>query len=305
MNSDVKSEQGAKVEQVTKLNKVAALQMTSSSHDSGDTDRISKSLDANLAQAHQLIEQAVNQGAKLLVLPEYFAYHGCGDPAVIAQQEKTPNGPARTFLADQARQHKVWIVGGTIPVAVPGDERASASCFVVNDEGREVACYQKMHLFDVQVDDAHGSYRESDDYCHGNQPVVIDTPVGKLGLSVCYDLRFPELYRHLADQGAEVIVVPSAFTAKTGEAHWQLLLKARAVENLSYVIGANMGDRFHPKRPTWGGSAIIDPWGNIQGELDDGPGVIVADIDLNYLKKLRQKMPVYEHRRFRVVKPSD
>ena len=275
------------------LPKVAALQMMSSG-----------SLEANLVQASTLIQKAVSQGAQLLVLPEYFAYHGCGGVSDIALQEKDSSGPARTFLADQARQHKVWIVGGTIPVAVSGDKRASASCFVVNDEGLEVACYQKMHLFDVQVDDAQGSYRESDDYCHGNQPVVIDTPVGKLGLSVCYDLRFPELYRYLADQGAELIVVPSAFTAKTGEAHWQLLLKARAVENLSYVIGANMGDRFHTKRPTWGGSAIIDPWGNTLNELDDGPGVIVSDIDLDYLRKLRQKMPVYEHRRFSVVKPS-
>jgi len=262
------------------------------------------SLAANLTQASELIEQAVNQGAQLLVLPEYFAYQGCGDVSVIAQQERCATGPARQFLAEQALRHKIWIVGGTIPVATPHDKRAAASCFVVNDEGREVACYQKIHLFDVQVDDARGSYRESEDYCHGNEPVVVETPFGKLGLTVCYDLRFPELYRYLGDQGAEIIVVPSAFTAKTGEAHWQLLLRARAVENLCYVVGANMGDRFHPKRPTWGGSSIIDPWGNIQAELNDGPGVIVADIDLNYLKKLRQNMPVYEHRRFSVVKPT-
>ena len=278
------------------LSRLAALQMASGAS--------SNSLEANLTQARALIEQAVDQGAQLLVLPEYFAYQGCGDVSVIAQRERCTTGPARQFLAEQAIRHKIWIVGGTIPVATSHDERAAASCFVVNDEGREVACYQKVHLFDVQVDDARGSYRESEDYCHGDKPVVVETPFGKLGLTVCYDLRFPELYRYLGDQGAELIVVPSAFTAKTGEAHWQLLLRARAVENLCYVVGANMGDRFHPKRPTWGGSAIIDPWGNIQGELDDGPGVIVADIDLNYLKKLRQKMPVYEHRRFSVVKPS-
>ncbi len=278
------------------LSRLAALQMAS--------DASSNSLEANLTQARALIEQAVNQGAQLLVLPEYFAYQGCGDVSVIAQQERCATGPARQFLAEQALRHKIWIVGGTIPVATPHDERAAACCFVVNDEGREVACYQKIHLFDVQVDDARGSYRESEDYCHGGKPVVVDTPFGKLGLTVCYDLRFPELYRYLGDQGAELIVVPSAFTTKTGEAHWQLLLRARAVENLCYVVGANMGDRFHPKRPTWGGSAIIDPWGNIQAELNDGSGVIVADIDLNYLKKLRQKMPVYEHRRFSVVKPS-
>lgn len=275
-------------------NTVAAIQMTSGGN-----------LEANLAQAEALIQQAVAQGAKLLVLPEYFAYHGCRDIPAIARQEQTPDGPARQFLAEQARRHQVWLVGGTIPVAATADKRATASCFVVNDQGQEVACYRKMHLFDVEVGDAKGSYRESDDYCHGDQPVVVDTPFGRLGLSVCYDLRFPELYRYLADQGAEIIVVPSAFTAKTGEAHWQLLLQARAVENLSYVIGANMGDRFHPKRPTWGGSTIIDPWGQIQAQLDDGPGVITAEVDLDYLKKLRQKMPVYEHRRFTVVKASN
>ena len=282
---------------VVSLPKVAALQMTSGAN-SG------YSFEANLAQAEQLIELAVNQGAQLLVLPEYFAYHGCGDVSAIAQREHSSAGPARHFLAEQALRHKVWIVGGTIPVAASHDERAMASCFVVNDKGKEVACYQKIHLFDVQVDDAKGSYRESDDYCHGNQAVVVETPFGKLGLTVCYDLRFPELYRALIDQGAEIIVVPAAFTAKTGEAHWQLLLRARAVENLCYVIGANMGDRFHPKRPTWGGSSIVDPWGHIQAELKDGPGVITADIDLTYLKKLRQKMPVDEHRRFSVVKSS-
>ncbi|MDX2463583.1 MAG: carbon-nitrogen hydrolase family protein [Porticoccus sp.] len=291
------------------LSTVAALQMTG-----GDSNGNS-SLEANLVQAAALIDQAVKQGAELLVLPEYFAYHGCGNVSFIAQQEQSLNGPARQFLAEQARHHNVWIVGGTIPVKpsfstsstpnLPNDNRATASCFVVNDQGIEVACYQKMHLFDVQVDDAKGSYHESEDYCHGDQPVVVNTPFGKLGLTVCYDLRFPELYRYLAEQGAEIIVVPSAFTAKTGEAHWQLLLRARAVENLSYIVGANMGDRHHPKRPTWGGSAIVDPWGNVLAELGDGPGVITADVDLDYLKKLRQKMPVDEHRRFRVVKPTN
>jgi nitrilase len=293
------------------LPKVAALQMSRGARNGNSQ------LESNLAHAAELIDQAVKQGAKLLVLPEYFAYHGCGNVSDIARQEQSINGSARQFLAEQARHHKVWIVGGTIPVKPsllpsatsgrtanqPNDGRAMASCFVVSDQGEEVACYQKMHLFDVQVDDAKGSYCESDDYCHGDQPVLVDTPFGKLGLTVCYDLRFPELYRYLSEQGAELIVVPSAFTAKTGEAHWQLLLRARAVENLCYVVGANMGDRTHPKRPTWGGSAIVDPWGNVMAELGDGPGVVTADIDLIYLKKLRQNMPVDEHRRFSVVKP--
>ena len=282
------------VNNVSAVHKIAAIQMTSGGE-----------LKANLAQAEQLITQAVEQGAKLLVLPEYFAYHGCRDLPSIAQQEQFSTGPARQFLSEQSRRHGVWLVGGTIPVAVSNGKRAAASCFVVDEQGQEVACYRKMHLFDVQVDDAKGSYRESEDYCHGDEPVVLDTPLGRLGLSVCYDLRFPELYRYLSDQVAEILVVPSAFTSATGEVHWQLLLQARAVENLCYVVGANMGDRLHPKRPTWGGSAIIDPWGKVLAQLEDGPGVISVDVNLNYLKKLRRKMPVYEHRRFSVVKASN
>ncbi len=281
-----------------KMTRIAAVQMTSGG-----------SLESNLQQAAELIAQAVEQGAELLVLPEYFAYHGCRDIAGISQAERDASGPARQFLACMAQQHGVWLVGGTIPVAMNqekgGDSRAAASCFVVNAQGEEVACYQKIHLFDVDVDDARGSYRESDDYSHGSEPVVVDTPFGKLGLTVCYDLRFPELYRYLAAAGAEILVVPSAFTAATGESHWQLLLRARAVENLCYVVGANMGDRFHEKRPTWGGSAIIDPWGVVLSDMAEGPGVVSADINLNYLRKLRQKMPVHEHRRFSVVKTSD
>jgi nitrilase len=134
--------------------------------------------------------------------------------------------------------------------------------------------------------------------------VVVDSPFGKLGLTVCYDLRFPELYRYLSARGADILLVPSAFTAATGEAHWQLLLRARAVENLCYVVGANLGDRFHEKRPTWGGSALVDPWGQVLAELDTGPGVVVADVDLAYLNKLRKHMPLHEHRRFDVVKTS-
>ncbi|WP_461517011.1 carbon-nitrogen hydrolase family protein [Porticoccus sp.] len=273
--------------------RIAAIQMTSGGN-----------LQANLKQAAELIAQAVQQGAELLVLPEYFAYHGCRDVAAIAIAERDTSGPARCFLAEQARQHGIWLVGGTIPVAVEYDKRAAASCFVLNARGEEVACYRKIHLFDVDVEDAKGSYRESDDYCHGGETVVVDTPFGKLGLTVCYDLRFPELYRSLAEQGAQILLVPSAFTAATGEPHWELLLRARAVENLCYVVGANMGDRFHDKRPTWGGSTIIDPWGKVLAALADGPGVVVAEIDLAYLHKLRQKMPVHEHRRLNVVKPS-
>ena len=272
---------------------VAAIQMTSGGN-----------LESNLQQAAELIEEAVARGAQLLVLPEYFAYHGCRELDQIAVAERDHTGPARRFPAEQARRHGIWLVGGTIPVAVAEDSRPAACCFVVDDRGEEVACYRKIHLFDVEVGDAKGSYRESDDYCHGAEPVVLDTPFGRLGLTVCYDLRFPELYRQLAAQGAEILLVPSAFTAATGEAHWELLLRARAVENLCYVVGADMGDRYHEKRPTWGGSCIVDPWGRVLADMADGPGVVTAEINLKYLKKLRQKMPVHEHRRLNVVQSS-
>ena len=275
------------------MSRVAAIQMTNQG-----------SLQGNLQQAATLIEQAAQQGAKLLVLPEYFAYQGCRDLPAIARDEQDASGPARQFLAEQAKRHQVWIVGGTIPVAQSADQRAAAMCFVVDAHGSEVASYQKIHLFDVQVGDSQGRYCESDDYRHGSEPVVVDSPFGKLGLTVCYDLRFPELYCYLSARGADILLVPSAFTAATGEAHWQLLLRARAVENLCYVVGANLGDRFHEKRPTWGGSALVDPWGQVLAELDAGPGVVAADIDLAYLNKLRKNMPLHEHRRFDVVKTS-
>ncbi len=279
------------------LRKVASIQMTSGAD-----------LGANLDQAELLIQSAVSRGAELLVLPENFAYLGCKEIQNIAEIEKSI-GPARKFLAEQASKYKVWIVGGTIPVKEPSlsdlndSSLTSASCFVVDSKGVEVSCYRKMHLFDAQIDDAKGSYCESSEYSPGSSPVVVDTPIGRVGIAVCYDLRFPELFRYIVGQGAEIIVIPSAFTTKTGKAHWSLLLRARAVENLAYVVGANMGDRDHPKQPTWGGSAIIDPWGTIVGQLEGGSGVVVADIDLSYLSDLRNKMPVHKHRQFSVAKP--
>ena len=280
------------------LPKVAAIQMAGS-----------RNLEVNLDEAQSLIELAVTKGAQLLVLPENFAYLGCKEISSIAKIEKSI-GPARKFLSEQAIKHKVWIVGGTIPVAAPtlpdGLEKRmpSASCFVVDDSGCEVACYQKMHLFDASVDDKKGSYLESSEYSPGNAPVVVDTPFGRLGLAICYDLRFPELFRYLTEHGAELIAIPSAFTSKTGEFHWNLLLRARAVENLTYIIGANLGDRDHPKRPTWGGSAIIDPWGKVISEMQEGSGVVTASIDLAYLNDTRIKFPVNKHRRFSLAKPQ-
>jgi nitrilase len=273
--------------------KVASIQMT-----------IGLNLQANLDQAKSLIQIAAKKGVKLLVLPENFAYFGQPKIKTIAIQEES-GGPVRTFLSEQASENKIWIVGGTIPVinSQASSKNPSSSCFVLDDSGFEVACYKKIHLFDAMLDDSVGSYCESSDYSSGEQPIIVDTPIGSLGLAVCYDLRFPELFRYLSDHGAEIVAVPAAFTSQTGKSHWTPLLRARAIENLIYVIGSNMGDRYDKNRPTWGGSAIIDPWGNIMNELAEGSGIITADIDLDYLESLRNKLPIYDHRRFNVLKP--
>ncbi|UTW45024.1 carbon-nitrogen hydrolase family protein [bacterium SCSIO 12696] len=266
--------------------KVAAIQMCST----GD-------LQHNLQRAEVLLSEAADCGAQLVVLPENFAYYGCKQLLAAAAEEASAGGPVRSFLKQQAKRHNLWIVAGTLPVADEDDQRGYAACLVYDNHGAEHGQYNKIHLFDVDVGDAHKHYRESDDYRPGNEPLVIDTPFGKLGVSICYDLRFAELHRQLADRGAEIVVVPSAFTAVTGEAHWQLLLRARAVENQCFVIGANMGDRDHRKRPTWGGSAIVHPWGNVLAELDGGEGVICAELDLGEIQRLKQNMPIAQHRR--------
>ena len=263
-------------------------------------------LAGNLDSAAHWLAQAAAAGATLAALPEAFAYYGYRsggdsngerDLAAAGAAEATPAGPARRFLAEQARRHGLWLLGGTIPVADGDGDKPFAASLLVSPEGEEVARYDKIHLFDVDVPETGKSYRESDDYRPGARVVTADTPLGRLGLSVCYDLRFPELYRALADHGAEILTAPSAFTASTGRAHWELLLRARAVENLCYVLAPNMGHRDHPKRPTWGGSAIVDPWGVVLASLDDGEGFAIADIDLERLRELREGMPVHRHRR--------
>ncbi|MFZ5654276.1 MAG: carbon-nitrogen hydrolase family protein [Pseudomonadota bacterium] len=261
------------------------------------------SLRQRLARAAELIDAAAGRGAGLVVLPENFAYFGATAQqlAAAAEAEQDARGPARALLAECARRHRVWILGGTLPLTsgLRGDRdpKPYAAALLYDDQGEEVARYHKIHLFDVVVRATGHRYCESDSFRPGADPVVVHTPFGKLGISVCYDLRFPELYRGYAARGAELIAVPSAFTATTGAAHWLLLLRARAVENQCYLIGANIGDRRHPKRPTWGGSAIVDPWGEVLAELEDGDGVIVADLDPERLARVRGDMPALDHRR--------
>jgi nitrilase len=275
--------------------KVAALQMVSGAD-----------VAANLAQAEQLIKRAVAKGAQLLVLPENFALFAENKLVEIGQQEATDSGPIQQFLAQQAKHYHIWLVGGSLPTVAncqqPGRVRSAAILY--NPQGLAVAHYDKLHLFDVQVSDNQGCYQESATIEPGDQSVVAATPYGRLGLAICYDLRFPELFRLLLHQGAEIVALPSAFTAVTGKAHWDTLLRARAIENGCYIIAANQGGQHSITRTTYGGSQIIDPWGTVLARSQQGPEVVLAGIDLAYLAQVRQQMPIRAQCRFTILGPQ-
>jgi nitrilase len=260
----------------------------------------SSSIEDNLAHAATLLSEAATAGAQLAVLPENFAHYGQKDFAAIGLQESTEDGPVRQFLVDQARLNGLWLVGGSLPVS-EAELLPFARSLLFDPSGNAVGKYDKIHLFDVDVGagtEQAKRYKESDDFAPGADAVVATTALCTLGMTVCYDLRFAELYRQLADEGAQVITVPAAFTAATGKDHWQVLLRARAIENQVFVIGANLVDRAHRSRGLWGGSVIIDPWGTVLASLDgDEAGVIRAEIDLDMINELRAKMPIDAHRK--------
>lgn len=255
---------------------------------------------ANLAAARRLLQQAAEAGARLAVLPENFAAMGRRDLAALGRAETEGQGPILPWLRHSARELGLWIVAGTLPLPPDGQPQAKAhACSLLIDaQGERVARYDKLHLFDVDVADARGRYRESDDYACGERVVVADTPVGRLGLTVCYDLRFPELYSRLREAGAELISAPAAFTAVTGAAHWQVLTRARAIETQCYVLAAGQGGIHPGGRETFGHSAIIDPWGRVLAEHPLGEGVLLASRDAAEQAAIRQRMPVALHRRF-------
>ncbi|WP_213879171.1 carbon-nitrogen hydrolase family protein [Pseudomonas sp. dw_358] len=255
---------------------------------------------ANLDRAGRLLATAAESGAQLAVLPENFAAMGRKDAAAIGRAEALGEGPILPWLKQTARDLNLWIVAGTIALPPEGrpDEKVRACSMLVDAQGQTVARYDKLHLFDVDVADARGRYRESDDYAHGQAVVVADTPVGRLGLSVCYDLRFPELYTALRDAGAELITAPSAFTAVTGAAHWDLLIRARALETQCYVLAAAQGGTHPGPRETWGHGAIVDPWGGILAQQEQGEAVLLAERDSSEQASIRARMPVASHRRF-------
>lgn len=253
---------------------------------------------ANLASAQRLIADAAARGARLIVLPENFASFGAGRQLEVGKLERASDGPVRRFLAEQARQHGVWIVGGSIPIAdSPDPERVFASCLVFNAHGEQVARYNKMHLFDVDVDDKQGSYRESKHFYPGDGAVIVDVDGIKVGLAICYDLRFPELFRAMWRDGAQLFVLPSAFTFVTGAAHWESLIRARAIENLCYVIAPDQGGQHNSQRYTWGHSMIVSPWGEILASAEQGEAVVLADLDFDTQRQQRAQLPVHLHRR--------
>ncbi len=267
--------------------KVAALQMTSGPE-----------VSANLEQARVLLEEAAARGAALAALPENFSFMGLKDADKRAVAESEGGGPAQEFLAASARRLRLWIVGGTVPLRAGGDGRVAAASLVYDTDGRCVARYDKIHLFDVDIPGRTESYRESAHVAPGARPALIDTPAGRLGLSVCYDVRFPELYRYLSAAGAQLLVVPSAFTGPTGRAHWEPLLRARAIENLCYVL-APAQSGFHPSgRETYGDSMIVDYWGRVMQRVPRGRGCAVAEVDLTRQAGVRESFPTLLHRAF-------
>ncbi|MDZ7750935.1 MAG: carbon-nitrogen hydrolase family protein [Gammaproteobacteria bacterium] len=256
-------------------------------------------LAANLDEAKRRIAEAAAAGAGLVVLPENFALMGEQEADKLAVAETDGDGPIQTFLAEQAARHGIWLVGGTIPMATPRPGRVRAASLVYNHQGTRVARYDKIHMFDVTVDADSGEvYVESETTEPGERAVVVDTPFGRLGLAVCYDLRFPELFRYLVARGMEILALPAAFTAATGKAHWGMLLRARAVENLCYVVAAAQGGFHVGGRETYGHSMVVDPWGAVLAEMERGRGVVSADIDLDRLRELRQRFPALQHQRF-------
>ncbi len=261
--------------------RVAAVQMVSEPE-----------VQANLAVAGELIARAAGEGAQLVALPEYFCILGQRDRDKVLVREEYGHGPIQDFLAATAARNKVWLVGGSAPLACADPDKVKNSCLVFDDSGKRVARYDKIHLFGFDL--GAERFQESRSIEAGSEVVTLDTPFGRLGLSICYDLRFPEMYRKMGV--VDLILVPSSFTATTGRAHWEMLLCARAVENQAYVLAPAQGGHHKNGRDTWGHSMIIDPWGKVLAVLDAGPGVVAAEIDLAEIARVRRMLPALTHR---------
>ncbi len=263
----------------------AALQMCSSDN-----------VDHNLEVARGLIADAAKQGAAVVSLPENFALMPTKQSSLLACAMDREDEIV-SFLSTQAAQNSVFVIGGSIPSPAADDKRVLGSCRVFNQNGDQLARYDKLHLFDVRVSDTE-SYAESDYTAPGNKVASVDTPIGRVGLTICYDMRFPELYRLLAAGGAQIMSMPSAFTVPSGRAHWEVLLRARAIENLCFVVAPAQAGKHSSGRQTWGHTMIVSPWGKTLNCLEQGEGVCMAHIDLNQLADTRKRFPALAHRRF-------
>jgi deaminated glutathione amidase len=250
----------------------------------------------NRAQIARLLAELPPARPLLVLLPENFALFG-ERQGYLDGAECLGEGPIQSQLASWAQEHGIWLVAGAMPTRIPGSTHIHTSSLVFDPAGARRGHYHKIHLFDVDVADNHGRYRESETFSPGQEVSLTDSPFGPLGLSICYDLRFPELYRRLSAQGARVLLVPAAFTAVTGEAHWEPLLRARAIENQCYVVAANQGGSHETGRQTWGHSMIIDPWGRVLACQDAGPATVLVKMDPGLVDELKRTMPVLQHAR--------
>jgi len=271
-----------------KRTKLAAVQMATGPN-----------VSANLLETDRLVAEAADGGAGLVVLPENFAFMGKQDKDQRVLCETEDDGPLQEFLSRTARKYGVWLVGGTIPMAAGDSHKVRAACLLYDDNGKRVARYDKIHLFDVHLVEADERYIESATIEPGDQVVVVDSPFGRLGLAVCYDLRFPELFRAMLDSGVDVLTIPASFTAITGKAHWEVLVRARAIENLAYVVAAAQGGYHINGRETHGYSMIVDPWGSVLAQVPRGNGTASCILDRDYQNTVRRTFPALTHRRIK------
>lgn len=262
--------------------KVAAVQMVST-----------PVVEENFAAARRLVGQAAQQGAQLVLLPEYWPIMGMREADKVAHAEREEGGPIQQCMSDMAREHGIWLIGGTLPMVAPEDGKVLNTSFVYDPSGKAVCRYDKIHLFSFVKGEE--SYDEARTIVHGSSVASFEAPFGRVGLSVCYDLRFPELYRALGD--CVLIVMPAAFTYTTGKAHWEILLRARAIENQCYVLAAAQGGHHPNGRRTWGHSMLVDPWGEVKTVLPEGEGIVVGEIELPHLQSVRESLPALKHRK--------
>ncbi|OBT17430.1 amidohydrolase [Vibrio sp. UCD-FRSSP16_10] len=273
--------------------KIGLIQMTSG-----------KDVTENYQYIETQVRELASQNCQLIVTPENSLLFDSAQAYQVLAEDLN-SGPIQSQLAELAKELAVWIVIGSFPIRAD-EGKLYSTCLVFNDQGELATHYNKMHLFDVDVEDGHGSYRESDCFEHGHQPQVVATPLGKLGLTICYDLRFPHLFNVLREQGADLILVPAAFTAVTGEAHWETLLRARAIENQAWVIGVGQCGQHSSQRHTWGHSMVIDPWGKVVAKGATEPCNLTAEIELHQVEQIRKAMPVASHQKIsNLIKNED